>query len=60
VRCRRGTSAVTREIGEVRAVASQTDASAEAALAAASALQQQAISLKHNVDEFLSTVRSAA
>ena len=55
-----GTSAVTQEIGEVRAVASQTDASAEAALAAASALQQQAISLKLNVDEFLNTVRSAA
>jgi methyl-accepting chemotaxis protein len=55
-----GTSAVTREIGEVRTVASQTDAGAEAALAAASALQQQAVSLKHNVDEFLSTVRSAA
>jgi methyl-accepting chemotaxis protein len=55
-----GTSAVTQEIGEVRAVASQTDAGAEAALAAASALQQQAVSLKLNVDEFLNTVRSAA
>ena len=51
---------MTQEIGEVRAVASQTDAGAEAALAAASALQQQAVSLKLNVDEFLNTVRSTA
>jgi methyl-accepting chemotaxis protein len=55
-----GTAAVTREIGEVRAVAGETDAGAEAALAAAAALQQQAVSLKTNVDDFLTTVRDAA
>jgi methyl-accepting chemotaxis protein len=55
-----GTAAVTQEIGEVRAVAGETDAGAEAALAAAAALQQQAVSLKSNVDEFLHTIRSAA
>jgi methyl-accepting chemotaxis protein len=55
-----GTAAVTQEIGEVRAVAGETDAGAEAALTAAAALQQQAVSLKTNVDDFLSTVREAA
>jgi methyl-accepting chemotaxis protein len=55
-----GTAAVTREIGDVRAVAGETDAGAEAALAAAAALQQQAVSLKSNVDDFLHTIRSAA
>jgi methyl-accepting chemotaxis protein len=55
-----GTAAVSHEIGEVRAVAGETDAGAEAALAAATALQQQAILLKSNVGEFLSTVRDAA
>jgi methyl-accepting chemotaxis protein len=55
-----GTAAVSQEIGEVRAVAGETDAGAEAALAAAAALQQQAVSLKTNVDDFLNTVREAA
>ncbi|CCE03078.1 HAMP domain-containing methyl-accepting chemotaxis protein [Bradyrhizobium sp. STM 3809] len=55
-----GTAAVTREIGDVRNVAGQTDAGAEAALAAAAALQQQAASLKTNVDDFLQTIRTAA
>jgi methyl-accepting chemotaxis protein len=55
-----GTAAVSQEIGEVRAVAGETDAGAEAALAAAAALQQQAVSLKTNVDDFLTTVRDAA
>jgi methyl-accepting chemotaxis protein len=55
-----GTAAVTREIGDVRAVAGETDAGAEAALAAAAALQDQAVSLKSNVDEFLHTIRAAA
>jgi len=55
-----GTAAVTQEIGDVRAVASQTDAGAEAALTAAAELQQQAASLKSNVDDFLQTIRTAA
>jgi methyl-accepting chemotaxis protein len=55
-----GTAAVTSEIGDVRAVASETDSGAEAALAAAAALQQQATSLKRDVDEFLHTIRTAA
>ena len=55
-----GTAAVSQEIGEVRAVAGETDAGAEAALAAVAALQQQAVSLKSNVDDFLTTVRDAA
>jgi methyl-accepting chemotaxis protein len=55
-----GTAAVTQEIGDVRSVAGQTDAGAEAALAAAAALQQQAASLKSNVDDFLQTIRTAA
>jgi methyl-accepting chemotaxis protein len=55
-----GTAAVTQEIGDVRAVAGETDAGAEAALATAAALQQQAVSLKTNVDDFLHTIRSAA
>jgi methyl-accepting chemotaxis protein len=55
-----GTAAVTQEMGDVRAVAGETDASAEAALAAASALQQQAVSLKSNVQDFLRTIRAAA
>jgi methyl-accepting chemotaxis protein len=55
-----GTAAVTREIGDVRAVAGETDAGAEAALTAAAALQQQAVSLKSNVDDFLHTIRAAA
>ena len=54
-----GTAAVTREIGDVRAVAGETDAGAEAALATAAALQQQAVSLKNNVDDFLYTIRAA-
>ncbi len=55
-----GTAAVTQEIGDVRNVAGQTDAGAEAALAAAAALQQQAASLKSNVADFLQTIRTAA
>jgi len=55
-----GTAAVTREIGELRAVAGETDAGAEAAHAAAAALQEQAVSLKSNVDEVVHTIRSAA
>ncbi|WP_316188515.1 MULTISPECIES: HAMP domain-containing methyl-accepting chemotaxis protein [unclassified Bradyrhizobium] len=55
-----GTAAVSREIVDVRAVAGETDAGAEAALAAAAALQQQAVSLKSNVADFLKTIRSAA
>jgi methyl-accepting chemotaxis protein len=55
-----GTAAVTREIGDVRAVAGETDAGAEAALTAAAALQQQAVSLKSNVDDFLHKIRAAA
>ena len=55
-----GTAAVTQEIGDVRAVAGETDAGAEAALTAAAALQQQAASLKSNVDDFLQTIRTAA
>jgi methyl-accepting chemotaxis protein len=55
-----GTAAVTREMSDVRAVAGETDAGAEAALAAAAALQQQAVSLKTNVDDFLHTIRAAA
>jgi methyl-accepting chemotaxis protein len=55
-----GTAAVSREIVDVRAVAGETDAGAEAALAAAAALQQQAVSLKGNVADFLQTIRSAA
>jgi len=55
-----GTAAVTQEIGDVRAVASETDASAEAALTAAAALRQQAVALKSNVSDFLQTIRAAA
>ena len=55
-----GTAAVTQEIGDVRAVASETDASAEAALTAAAALRQQAVALKSNVGDFLQTIRAAA
>ncbi|WP_456716875.1 methyl-accepting chemotaxis protein [Bradyrhizobium sp. USDA 4353] len=55
-----GTAAVTQEIGDVKAVAGQTDAGAEAALTAAAALQQQAASLRSNVDDFLQTIRTAA
>jgi methyl-accepting chemotaxis protein len=55
-----GTAAVTREIVDVRAVAGETDAGAEAALAVAAALQEQAVSLKGNVTEFLKTIRTAA
>jgi methyl-accepting chemotaxis protein len=55
-----GTSAVTREITDVRTVAGETDAGAEAGLAAAAALGQQADALKKSVQEFLTTVRSAA
>jgi methyl-accepting chemotaxis protein len=55
-----GTAAVTREIVDVRAVAGETDAGAEAALAVAAALQEQAVSLKGNVSDFLKTIRSAA
>jgi len=55
-----GTAAVTREIVDVRAVAGQTDAGAEAALAVAAALQEQAVSLKGNVADFLKTIRTAA
>jgi hypothetical protein len=45
---------------QVRAVAGETDAGAEAALTAAAALKQQADSMKSNVDDFLHTIRSAA
>jgi methyl-accepting chemotaxis protein len=55
-----GTAAVTREIVDVRAVAGETDAGAEAALAVAAALQEQAVSLKGNVADFLKTIRTAA
>jgi methyl-accepting chemotaxis protein len=55
-----GTSTVTGQIGDVRTVAGETDAGAEAALAAAAALQDQARALKSNVAEFLSTVRKAS
>ncbi|MGJ4946728.1 methyl-accepting chemotaxis protein [Bradyrhizobium sp. HKCCYLS1011] len=55
-----GTAAVSREIVDVRAVAGETDAGAEAALTAAAALQEQATSLKSNVADFLKTIRSAA
>ncbi|WP_257167831.1 methyl-accepting chemotaxis protein [Bradyrhizobium sp. SRS-191] len=55
-----GTAAVTQEIGDVKAVAGQTDAGAEAALTAAAALQQQAASLRSNVADFLQTIRTAA
>ncbi|MGY8667656.1 methyl-accepting chemotaxis protein [Bradyrhizobium sp. UFLA05-109] len=54
-----GTTAVTGQIGDVRNVAGETDAGAEAALAAAAALQEQARALKHDVAEFLQTVRKA-
>jgi methyl-accepting chemotaxis protein len=55
-----GTAAVTSEIGDVRTVASETDSGAEAALAAAAALQAQAMSLKRDVEDFLRTIRKAA
>jgi methyl-accepting chemotaxis protein len=55
-----GTSAVTGQIGDVRTVAGETDSGAEAALAAAAALQEQARALKNDVAEFLATVRRAA
>jgi methyl-accepting chemotaxis protein len=55
-----GTAAVTREIVDVKAVAGETDAGAEAALAVAAALQEQAVALKGNVADFLKTIRSAA
>jgi methyl-accepting chemotaxis protein len=55
-----GTAAVTQEMGDVRAVANETDAGAEAALAAAGALREQAVSLKSNVGDFLRTIRTAA
>lgn len=55
-----GTAAVTREIDDVRAVAAETDAGAEAALTTAAALQQQATSLKSNVNDFLHTIRVAS
>jgi len=55
-----GTTAVMHEISEVRTVAGETDAGAEAGLAAAAALEQQAAALKATVEEFLATVRSAA
>jgi methyl-accepting chemotaxis protein len=54
-----GTTAVTGQIGDVRTVAGETDAGAEAALAAAAALQDQARALKSNVADFLATVRKA-
>jgi methyl-accepting chemotaxis protein len=55
-----GTAAVSKEIVDVRAVAGETDAGAEAALAVAAALQEQAVSLKGNVADFLKTIRTAA
>jgi methyl-accepting chemotaxis protein len=55
-----GTAAVTQDMGDVRAVANETDAGAEAALTAAAALRQQAVSLKSNVGDFLQTIRTAA
>ncbi|MCP3473233.1 methyl-accepting chemotaxis protein [Bradyrhizobium sp. CCGUVB1N3] len=54
-----GTAAVTDQVGSVRNVAGETDAGAEAALAAAAALQDQAHALKRDVAEFLQTVRKA-
>jgi hypothetical protein len=51
---------VTDQVGDVRTVAGETDAGAEAALTAASALQDQARALKTAVAEFLETVRKAA
>jgi methyl-accepting chemotaxis protein len=54
-----GTAAVTDQVGDVRTVAGETDAGAEAALTAASALQDQARALKKDVAEFLQTVRKA-
>lgn len=50
---------MTDQIGAVRTVAGETDAGAEAALTAASALQDQARALKKDVAEFLQTVRKA-
>jgi methyl-accepting chemotaxis protein len=55
-----GTSAVTSEIKQVRSVAGETDSGAEAGLAAAAALGEQAHALKKSVEDFLTTVRSAA
>jgi hypothetical protein len=54
------TERFSQEIGEVRAVAGETDARAEAALAGAASLLQQTVSLKSNVDDFVGTVRHAA
>ncbi|WP_027554210.1 methyl-accepting chemotaxis protein [Bradyrhizobium sp. Cp5.3] len=55
-----GTAAVSEQVGAVRTVAGETDIGAEAALAAASALQDQAVALKRDVAEFLQTVRKAS
>jgi methyl-accepting chemotaxis protein len=55
-----GTAQVSRDIRDVRAVAGETDSGAEAALAAAQDLKQQAEALKASVAEFLGTIRTAA
>jgi methyl-accepting chemotaxis protein len=55
-----GTAAVTQEIGQVRSVAAETDAGAEAALALAAALEQEADALAVTVREFLTTIRAAS
>jgi DNA-binding ferritin-like protein len=55
-----GTSTVTSEIKQVRSVAGEADTGAEAGLAAAAALGEQAHALKKSVEDFMTTVRSAA
>ena len=54
-----GTTLVTLEISEVKAVAGETGAGAEAALASANALKSQADILKESVADFLQSIRSA-
>lgn len=55
-----GTALVSQEIAQVKAVAGETDSTAEAALAAAQALKHQGEALKHSVSDFLRSVRAAA
>ena len=55
-----GTTLVSQEIAQVKAVAGETDSTAEAALAAAEALKHQGEALKHSVSDFLKSVRAAA
>ena len=54
-----GTTLVSHEISEVKAVAGETGAGAEAALASANALKSQADILKESVADFLRSIRSA-